>query len=138
MADLSERIAAELENIDGIIGRIPPASTLTALSELELAGVAALVHSYYNAAENIIKQVLRSKEIPLPSGESWHKDLIQLAERSDVLSATTSESIREYLAFRHFFAHAYAFDIDPDRITPLVENLPEVDASFRHDIADLS
>jgi hypothetical protein len=103
-----------------------------------LAGVAALIHSYYNAVENIIKQILRSRETPLPSGESWHKELIQLAAQSGVISETTAESLKEYLAFRHFFTHAYAFDIEPERMKPLVENLPVVGANFRRDIARLT
>jgi len=82
MARLSERIAAELENIDGITTRIPPADTLPDLSELELAKV--------------------------------------------------------YLAFRPFFSHAYAFDIEPQRMKPLVANLPAVDTSFRNDLSKFS
>ena len=45
MANLAERISAELENIDGVLARIPAADTLSDLSELEPAGVAALIQS---------------------------------------------------------------------------------------------
>ena len=34
------------------------------------------------------------------------------------------------MAFRHFFTHAYAFDVDPQRLDPLVANLARVDAGF--------
>lgn len=134
MADLAERIVAELENIDRILARLPPAKDLPGLSELELAGVAALVHSYYNGAENILKQVLQARELPLPTGESWHTELIKIASGGGVLSEQTAQGMREYLAFRHFFTHAYAFDIDPQRLEPLVVGLRDVDAGFRHDL----
>jgi hypothetical protein len=57
MAELAEKIAAELENIDGVLARLPPADLLPDLSELELAGAAALVHSFYNGVENIINSI---------------------------------------------------------------------------------
>jgi len=48
MADISQKIQAELENIDGVLNEIHPYSILHTLSTLELAGVAALVHNFYN------------------------------------------------------------------------------------------
>jgi len=68
---------------------------------LELAGVAALVHSFYNGVENVLKQVLQSRDIALPPGESWHKELILIATESGVLSQETSKGIREYLDYLH-------------------------------------
>ena len=107
---------------------------LPGLSELELAGVAALVHSFYNGVENIVKQLVQARGIALPMGESWHKELIQTAAEAGILSEATSQGVREYLAFRHFFAHAYAFDLDPERLEPLVANLASVDEQFRSDL----
>jgi uncharacterized protein YutE (UPF0331/DUF86 family) len=134
MAELAEKIAAELENIDSVLARIPEADALPDLSELELAGVAALIHSFYNGVENILKQVLRSRGMNLPTGEFWHKELLETASKVGVLSDETSLRIRDYMAFRHFFTHAYAFDLDPQRLEPLVANLNGVDTAFRRDM----
>ena len=57
MASLSQKIQAELENIDEIFNEMPSHSKLPSLSTLELAGVAALLHNFYNGLENIIKQI---------------------------------------------------------------------------------
>jgi len=138
MAELVECVGAELENIDGVLARVPSADNLSTLSELELAGVAALVQSFYNGIENILKQVLRSRGVLLPSGQSWHKELIEMAAQAGVLSNEALQAIKRYLAFRHFFAHAYAFDIDPERLEPLVAGLHAVDALFRRDLAKLT
>jgi hypothetical protein len=134
MAEISERVAVELENIDGVLARIPAAEALSGMSELEVAGVAALIHSFYNGIENVLKQVLLAKGKTIPSGESWHKELVQLAFDVGVLSQSGSMAIREYLAFRHFFAHAYAFDLDPHRMEPLVANLPAAYRTLRQDV----
>jgi len=138
MADLAERIAAELENIDGVLARVPPAEELPNLSDLELAGVAALIHSFYTGTENIVKQVLQSRGLTLPTGESWHKELIHMACEAGVLSDETANGIRQYLAFRHFFTHAYAFDLDSERLEPLVAGIHAIDAVFRRDLAKLN
>ena len=55
MADIRYRVQAELENIDKIIRDMPVTTTLSSLSTLELAGVGALLNSFYNGLENIIK-----------------------------------------------------------------------------------
>lgn len=44
MANLSQKILAELENLDEIIDEMPSFSELPNLSNLELGGVAALLH----------------------------------------------------------------------------------------------
>ena len=135
MADLAQRVDAELENLGNALKRLPTAQEIPALSELELAGTAALVSSFYNGLENIVKQILRDRGLALPTGESWHKELIEMAFRERIISEKTRNGIREYSAFRHFFAHAYAFDIDPSQIGPLVTRLESVHEGFRKDCA---
>jgi len=73
MASLSEKILIELENIDKLLVEMPPHYKLPYLLILELAGVAALLHNFYNAIENILKQILIAKDIHLPAGHSWLK-----------------------------------------------------------------
>ena len=41
----------------------------------------------------------------------------------------------EYLAFRHFFSHAYALDIYADKLEFLVENIRDVYTRFQNDIS---
>ena len=138
MADFKDRVEAELENIEQVLSRLPKSSSLPNLSELELAGVAALIHSFYNGIENILKQAVREKKLSIPQGSLWHRDLIELAFAHKIISSRTTESLKEYLAFRHFFSHAYAFEIDPYRITSLVENAKTVKKNFLTDIMRFS
>ena len=49
-------------------------------------------------------------------------------------SESTAGELKRYLAFRHFFSHAYSFDLDKERIIPLVEGVQETISSVRHDI----
>ena len=53
MVRLSQKIQAELENIDELFKELPPHSSLPRLSTLELAGVAALLLSIRSTWEDI-------------------------------------------------------------------------------------
>lgn len=122
MVNLSQKIQIELENIDEIFENLPNHTDLPKLSTLELAGIAAFLHNFYNGLENIIKQILLSKNILLPDGQSWHKELLELAVENNIICGQTKNDLGQYLAFRHFFSHGYALDLYPEKMEPLVKN----------------
>jgi len=55
MANLNDRVNAEIINIERVLQELPSFDKLHTLSTLELAGVATLLHNFYNGIENIIK-----------------------------------------------------------------------------------
>jgi hypothetical protein len=136
MPDYRLRIEAEYEAIERTLSALP-GKPLSELTELELAGVAAMLHNFYNGLENVLKQACRAREIGIPSGSSWHRDLLLTAGDADIISAALVGELSRFLAFRHFFSHAYALDLFPERMEPLVQEAVEVFKRFKNEIDDL-
>jgi len=135
MSEVREFVDAEMDNVDRVVAEFPVHDSLANLSSLELAGVAALVHNFYNGIENILKHVVVAFGKGLPDGASWHRELVNVATSSNIISEATAQELRRYLAFRHFFSHAYSFDLDEKRVIPLVKDIQETLAVFKNDIA---
>jgi len=133
MADFRLRVEAEYEAIERTLSSLP-STPLAELSVLELAGVAALLHNFYNGLENILKQVCRAQQVDIPSGPSWHRNLLLAAGSANILSIALVDELSRYLAFRHFFSHAYALDLFPQRMDPLHQRAVEVFNRFRGEI----
>jgi hypothetical protein len=133
MPDYRLRIEAEYEAIENTLSALPD-RPLSTLSQLELAGVAALLHNFYNGIENIVKQVFQEKSFPIPQGESWHRDLLLAAAEKNIISDLLLNNLKQYLAFRHYFSHAYALELFPERMEPLVKDAVALFNEFKQQI----
>jgi uncharacterized protein YutE (UPF0331/DUF86 family) len=133
MPDYRLRIEAEYEAIENTLSALPD-RPLSTLSQLELAGVAALLHNFYNGIENIVKQVFQEKSLPIPQGESWHRDLLLAAAEKNIISDLLLNNLKQYLAFRHYFSHAYALELFPERMEPLVKDAVALFNEFKQQI----
>ena len=135
MDELREKIEIDINNLDRVFEELPNHSILSQLSTLELAGVATLLHIFYNGIENIIKRILIDKGASIPRGDAWHKELLNLAVDEKLFSLELKAQLGEFLAFRHFFSHAYALDLYAERMEPLVKAAPELFNSFKEEIS---
>lgn len=134
MADARENIQAEFENITAVICQIPAEGALGKLSLLELAGVSTFLHNLYNGIENVLKQGLKARGVAVPSGPSWHRDLLDSGLTAGLITKNTVTALAPYLAFRHFFSHGYAVDLDVEKLRVLVKDVGSAFEQFRADI----
>ena len=134
MNELREMIEIEYEKIEKIISGLPDKNRLPYLSELELAGVAAFLHNFFNGIENILKRIFKSSNFELPSGASWHTDLLNRAVEHKVISNDLKNMLTRYLGFRHYFSHAYALDLYADKLEELVDKIIPTYDHFKNEI----
>jgi hypothetical protein len=138
MPDYRLRIEAEYEAIERTLSTLP-ARPLAELTQLELAGVAALLHNFYNGLENVLKQACRAREIGLPTGAAWHRDLLLTAGNANILSVALVSEInrfRNYSACCQKSSSPSGFVGDPRRKTgfrPKPCRNDGAGVAFRHD-----
>jgi hypothetical protein len=102
----------------------------TAPTEIELSALAATLHSFYTGVENIFKRVAIELDGEPVRGDSWHRELLlrmktPTASRPALLPEELHDTLNEYLRFRHVFRNAYSFDLDWQKMSPLVLQLEE-------------
>ena len=100
MASLSEKVEAELEQMERAMRELPAARRVAVLSVLELGGTGSLLSSLYHGAENILKQNLLTLGAALPKGAAWHRDLLQSACEHGIISSQMRDSLAPYLTDR--------------------------------------
>jgi len=124
MDNLSKQILAEKENIEIALNSLDKAMERKERSVIELAAIGTFLHNIYNGIENILKRILKSKDIAISKSDTPHKDLLNLSVSLGIISEDLSEKLYEYLAFRHLFIHGYGFMLEENRLINLVNNIP--------------
>jgi hypothetical protein len=84
----------------------------------------ATLNSFYGGVENIFKRIAKGIDHKVPSGESWHRDLLMAmaqatADRPPVISQELMEELREFLSFRHIFRAGYVINLKWERMAHL-------------------
>lgn len=93
----------------------------------DLAAVTYILHTICNALENSFEHLSREFENNVKDVSQWHKELLMKmfleipGIRPAVFPSTCRMILNELRGFRHVFRHSYDFDLDPQRLTFLVD-----------------
>lgn len=125
--------AAEREQLRRLLAGIEPLLSKcrdTAPNEIELAALAATLHAFYTGVENVFKRVAVELDGEPVRGDAWHRELLlrmktATTRRPLLLTNELHDALLEYLRFRHVFRNAYSFDLDWQKMSPLVLKLEE-------------
>ena len=87
-----------------------------------------VLHSFYNGLENIFEIIAKNIDRSVPNGNKSHQELLhQMANKNEIRNEIINEDLylklREYATFRHFYRHAYSFQLNWEKMKPLVENV---------------
>ncbi len=124
---LREQVALERGQLHRLLDVHRPLLDKCAASppnNIELSALAAMLHAFYNGIENIFKRTAVEIDGGMPTGEFWHKALLDsmtraTGQRTSVLSPDLGRRLKEYMEFRHVFRHAYTFDLRWDSMKTL-------------------
>ena len=134
MVSLREKVDVELENVSTVLDELEKIKDKPSKTVVELAGIGTFLHNFYTGIENILKQILHDEDIPIPFSDSWHRDLLILASEEKIITETTRAQLAKYLAFRHFFVHAYSFLLDERELKLLVDDVFDTHSTFKEEI----
>ncbi|MEL6325552.1 MAG: hypothetical protein AAFQ61_01405 [Cyanobacteria bacterium J06626_23] len=143
---LQRRIKKELAKMQQAVERaqkvIPKLQAIEDEDILEafISDSALNMQSFYTGAESILYAIARDIDQSVPSGESWHQQLVEQMSveiptvREAVLSTETAEWLDEFRRFRHVVRSMYAFDLDEERVLQLVAKLLLCYQAFAQDV----
>lgn len=98
---------------------------------VQMTALASVLHSFYNGVESIFIIIAKEIDDAVPSGDRWHRDLLEqmgMANefREAVLPLPIQLQLQNYLAFRHYYRHAYSFFLRWEELRELVLPLTAV------------
>ncbi len=146
-ADRLARLAASIRSeIDRLVAVVAEAElALRDFSEIapplrELRGIGDIVHDFYTGIERIFEKIAPELNGGVPAGSAWHRELLESMAldlptiRPPVIGRGTVRILGEYLRFRHLFRNVYGFELEWERLQPLLERLPAAWITVQTDI----
>jgi len=109
-------------------------------SNINIRAGGSVLHDFYSGAENIFHAIAGAVDERIPSGMSWHVELLNQMTlniegvRSPVISRDTAKALEEYLRFRHLFRKRYGFDLEWAGIKRLLGKLPHTFDAVEQDL----
>ena len=134
MDRLKKQILAEKEQVEKALTHLKSTVERKDKTVIELAATGTFLHNTYNGIENILKQIVTSRNKEIPDSGTWHKELLNLAVSMGIISEGLSDELYKYLTFRHFFVHAYGFMLEETHLEDLAANIPKVWSEFLSEI----
>ena len=132
---LTKEIEFELSELEKLVSEISELSFCfnnSLPNSLEIRGLGAILHDFYNGIENICTRIANEIDGGLPKGDDWHRRVLESMSldlpgvRPALFSEDTVKSLDEYRRFRHIFRHMYGSHLDWVRIKPLLDKLASV------------
>jgi DNA-binding transcriptional ArsR family regulator len=142
MRDWQEKIREELEQLRSVVERLEEWQVMGDPSQDARTRVllGAVLKDFYDGVERIFKHITAALNEPLPSGEEWHKQLLEkmsqpTENRKPVISQDLKDALDEFLRFRHLFRSIYVVtQLKWEPMAPLVANLPQVYKQLREEV----
>ena len=121
---LAHRIRADLETLDKLWNHLAAAESPSGGSAEEaLIAIGYRLHNLYTAAENVFLNIAKVFGNQVEDKSAWHAELLErmrldlLPLRPAVIDHEAYDKLHELRRFRHLFRAAYGVELDPERLT---------------------
>jgi hypothetical protein len=142
--ELIERIHGEIEELENVVHKIQKSWAQVLKSDEHqsayIDSVAFNLHSFYSGLEKVFELIARHVDDQISESETWHKDLLnQMSEESEelrpaVIGHDTASSLDKFLRFRHLVRNIYTFNLNPDKLSELIAELPDLWKKIRKEL----
>lgn len=132
--ELADRIRGEVTDLARVVQRSSKAWVHAQKTSMEqdfyLDSAALNLHGFYSGLERLFELIVRHVDRELPTGETWHRDLLQQVAcdakdvRPAVISQESATVLDEYRRFRHLVRNVYTLNLKPEKMENLISSLP--------------
>src|SRR3989338_172115 len=139
LAILEAELSRQKQEIDKIYAKIDE-RRLRINNETGIESLAYQLHNLYCAYEDLFKIVAAAFENNIEEGITWHKELIRRMTisikgiRPNLISEKSMNLLSELRSFRHFFRHAYGYELDPGKVKLVLEKAAGLKEAFTKDV----
>lgn len=137
---LKAEIEAQIKEIERLFLEIEERKKGASRSKARLESLAYKLHNLYCAFEDLFKVVAGHFENQVEDIARFHKELLKRMSiriegvRPALLSEDAFKVLDELRAFRHFFRHAYSYELRYERLKPVIEAAAKLRGLYRKDI----
>lgn len=141
--ELAERIRGEVPDLDRVVKRALAAWAQAKRMPDESAyldSAALNLHGFYSGLERLLELIARHVDGTLPTGDTWHRDLLQqmaqdMADvRPAVISPDSALALDEFRRFRHLVRNGYTMSLVPEKMAGLMASLPTLWPTLRAEL----
>ncbi|MGA1863024.1 hypothetical protein OWM07_09075 [Deferribacter thermophilus] len=135
---LKSEINAQLGEIEKIYKKLQERESSN--DRFSLEAVAYQLHNLYCAYEDLFKIVARTFENNITDPSQFHIELLKRMAisiegvRPNMISEKTFKLLNNLRGFRHFFRHAYSYELDDRKIKIVLEDAYKVKDLFKNDL----
>lgn len=97
--------------------------------------------NFYNGIENILKRISKEYYSIMPTGNSWHKELLNLSYNAPegkiaIFDQGIVERLVPYRNFRHRFISGYGFQLKGEKMLELIADIEIVWSDVKRAISE--
>lgn len=141
---LIKDVQDEVDNIEQVVTdllRLRTTVDPNLIDNTQKAAFGAFVMNFYTGIENIIKRISKEYYHKMPTGASWHKELLLQAcnPSSDKIPIFTKDLISRlnpYRGFKRLFVSGYGFKLEWDLMSALLDNIKPLWSEIKKAISE--